>query len=59
MTNKIEQKSEMFSFKQPYHEHQCTMFKSINTKVVVSNILHIFTLLWKFEEKISCDLKEN
>jgi len=40
-TNKTEYKSKMFSFKQPYHKHEWTKSKSVQTKVVVYNILHI------------------
>jgi len=41
MTNEIKYKYEAFSFKQLYHKHPWTKSKSVNTKVVVCNILHV------------------
>jgi len=38
-TNITKYKSEMFSFQQPYHEHEWTKFKSMYMKVVVYDIL--------------------
>jgi len=41
VTAKTEYFVEMFSFKQPYHKHQWTKFKSRYTKVVVCDMLHV------------------
>jgi len=40
-TTRSECKSEMFSLKQPYHEHQWTKSKNAHTKVVMCNILYV------------------
>jgi len=45
--NKIEYKSESFSFKQSYHKMEWSKLKCWYMKVVVCNML---TLPWKFEE---------
>jgi len=43
LTAKTKYKVWMLSFQQPYHEHQWIKSKSVNTKVVVCNILHTTT----------------